>query len=66
MSGWKVGGPARAKALSPARRSAIAGEAALARWHPLRDMDGAIDEPADHEWRKAGEKARRQVVRRVR
>jgi hypothetical protein len=37
-AGGKKGGPARARALSPARRSEIAKEAALARWHALGDI----------------------------
>jgi hypothetical protein len=36
-AGGRKGGPARARALSPARRSEIARRAALARWHPLPD-----------------------------
>jgi hypothetical protein len=31
--GGKVGGPARAKALKPARRTEIASHAACVRWH---------------------------------
>ncbi len=39
--GGKKGGPARAKKLSPERRSEIARKAAAARWSKTRETEGA-------------------------